>query len=70
MTISVFKLGERVKIIGESEDPNKIYSIKRISKYHNEITLYILESESNQISRLYYETEDSSLERITVTKVS
>ena len=43
MTISTFKPGERVKIIGEKEDSTKIYSIKKISRYQNEITLYILE---------------------------
>lgn len=61
---STFKLGERVKIIGIGEDPNRIYHIKKISKSHDGITLYILESESDSISRLYYETEDSRLERL------
>ncbi len=69
MTISIFKTGERVRIIGEKEDSSKIYNIKKISKYQNEITLYILESESNQISRLYYETKKSSLERINSAKI-
>ncbi|MGI0092607.1 MAG: hypothetical protein ACREA8_00735 [Nitrosotalea sp.] len=69
MTISIFKPGERVKIIGEKEDSHKIYNIKKISRYQNEITLYILESEFNQISRLYYETKNSSLERIYSAKI-
>jgi len=65
MALSVFKNGERVKIVGQGEDPHKIYYIRKISKSHEGITLYILESETDSISRLYYETEDSALERIT-----
>jgi hypothetical protein len=65
MTTLVFKPGERVKIVDEMEDPHKIYNIKKISQYQNKIILYILESESNLVSRLYYETKHSSLERIT-----
>jgi hypothetical protein len=64
MALSVFKHGERVKIIGSREDPYKIYHIKKISKSHNGITLYILESETESISRLYYETKESALERL------
>ncbi|HZS73099.1 MAG TPA: hypothetical protein VFA69_01210 [Candidatus Nitrosotalea sp.] len=70
MIISIFKQGERVKIIGEGENPRKIYHIKKISKHHNEMILYILESEDNLVSRLYYETNYSHLEKIELSKVS
>ncbi len=64
MVFSVFKHGERVKIVGLGEDPYRIYRIKKISRSHDGITVYILESEIDSISRLYYETEDSALERL------
>jgi hypothetical protein len=69
MTLSVFKHGERVKIIGEGEDPYKIYQIKKISRSDEGIILYILESEKDSISRLYYETEDSALERLASSQI-
>lgn len=68
MALSAFKRGERVKIVGDGEDPHRIYNIKKIAKYHDETTLYILESEDNLVSRLYYETNNSCLERISDTK--
>jgi hypothetical protein len=64
MVFSVFKYGERVKIVGLGEDHYRIYRIKKISKSHDGITSYILESEIDSISRLYYETDDSALERL------
>lgn len=69
MTLSIFKRGERVKIVSDGEDPRKTYIIKKISKYHNETALYILESEDNLVSQLYYETNSSCLERIEDVKV-
>jgi hypothetical protein len=66
MTLSVFKHGERVKIVGRSEDPNRIYQIKKISKSQTGIILYLLESETDFISHLYCETEYSALERLTI----
>ena len=69
MTLSIFKRGERVKIVEDGEDPHKVYNIKKISKYHDETTLYILESEDTLISRLYYETDSSCLERISDIKI-
>lgn len=69
MTFSIFKLGERVKIIEDGEDPHRVYNIKKISKYHDETALYILESEDSLISRLYFETDSSCLERISDIKI-
>ena len=68
-TLSVFKHGERVKIIGRGEEPYRIYNIEKISKYYDGNTLYILRSKTDFISRLHYEIEDAALERLENYKI-
>ncbi len=62
--MSVFGIGEKVRIV-ESIGKSKIYIIKEIKKVRKGGTLYLLKSlEENPVSRLYYENNESLLERI------
>ena len=61
--MSVFKNGERVRIVEDYE--SKVYKIKKIKKVRNGGILYLLKSlEENSIMRLYYENKKLLLERI------
>jgi len=61
--MSVFKSGERVRIIEDTE--SKVYKIKKIKKVRNGGILYLLKSlEKNSVMRLYYENKKLLLERI------
>jgi hypothetical protein len=61
--MSVFKNGERVRIIEDNE--SKIYKIKKIKKIRSGGILYLLKSlEENSVMRLYYENRKLLLERI------
>jgi len=63
--MSVFNSGERVRIIVPEQYSSKIYRIKNMKKIRNGGTLYLLKSlEENPILRLYYENNESLLERI------
>jgi hypothetical protein len=63
--MSVFNSGERVRIIVSEQYSSKIYRIKNMKKIRNGGTLYLLKSlEENPILRLYYENNESLLERI------
>jgi transcription antitermination factor NusG len=57
------KKGDHVKII-ELEYSNTIYKIKKLKKSEDGTKLYLLKSESSPISLLYYESEDSHLEKV------
>ena len=59
---SVFKKGDHVKII-DLEYSDTIYKIKKLKKSEDGTRLYLLKSESSPISLLYYESEDSHLEK-------
>lgn len=62
--MSVFKNGERVRIVGTNES-NKVYKIKKIKRVRKGGILYLLKSlEKNSIMRLYYENKKLLLERI------
>ena len=62
--MSVFKSGERVRIV-EDDEANKIYKIKKIKKIRKGGILYLLKSlEENSVMRLYYENKKMLLERI------
>ena len=63
--MSVFKRGERVRIIESGKIPQKTYIIKKIFESDDGQILYLLKSERDPGLRLYYETEESGLERIT-----
>ena len=61
--MSVFKNGERVRIIEDNE--SKVYKIKKIKKIRKGGILYLLKSlEENSVMRLYYENKKLLLERI------
>jgi len=60
-----FSRGERVRIAG-SENDSKNYIIKDIKKIRKGGVLYLLKSlEKKSVLRLYYEDEESVLERMT-----
>ena len=60
---SAIKKGDHVKII-ELEYSNTVYKIKKLKKSEDGTRLYLLKSESSPISLLYYESEDSHLEKV------
>jgi hypothetical protein len=63
--MSVFNRRERVRIVEPEIDSKKIYIIKDIKKIRKGGILYLLKSlEEKPILRLYYENEESLLERI------
>ena len=63
--MSVFNRRERVRIVKSETDAEKIYIIKDIKKIRNGGILYLLKSlEEKPALRLYYEHEESLLERI------
>lgn len=63
--MSIFKRGEKVRIIESGKIPQKTYIIKKIFESGDGPTLYLLKSERDPGLRMYYETEESGLERIT-----
>ena len=63
--MSVFNRKERVRIIEPEIDSEKIYIIKDIKKIRKGGVLYLLKSlEEKSVLRLYYENQESLLERI------
>ena len=64
MKLSVFKQGEHVRIIEKGKTNNAVYMIRKIFKSRNDKILYLLDSENESVSRLYYETKNSALERL------
>ena len=59
-----FNRGERVRITKSEKDSNKIYIIKDMKKIRKGGVLYLLKSlEKRSVLRLYYENEESLLER-------
>jgi len=62
--LSVFKVGEKVRIVESGNRPQRTYIIKKISKSDDRVILYLLKSEKEQVMRLYYESEESGLERV------
>ena len=61
--LSAFKKGDYVKIV-DVENSNTIYKIKKMKKSEEGTPLYLLKSDSSDISLLYYESSDSHLEKI------
>ena len=59
---SRFKKGDLVKIV-DSENSGTIYKIKKLKKSEEGTPLYLLKSDSTDISLLYYESADSHLEK-------
>ena len=63
LALSAFKKGDHVKII-DVENSNTIYKIKKMKKSEEGTPLYLLKSDSSDISLLYYESPDSHLEKV------
>ncbi len=63
LVLSSFKKGDMVKII-DIEYSNTVYKIKKMKKSEDGTTLYLLKSDDSSISLLYYESEDSHLEKV------
>jgi hypothetical protein len=63
--MSVFKRGERVRIIESGKNTKKTYIIKKIFESDDGMPLYLLKSETDPALRLYHETKESGLERLT-----
>ena len=63
LVLSTFKKGDLVKII-DIEYSDTIYKIKKMKKSDDGTTLYLLKSDDSSISLLYYESEDSHLEKV------
>lgn len=62
--MSVFKHGERVRVVESGKNSDKTYIIKKIFKYDDGTPLYFLKSERSRALRLYYESKESGLERV------
>ncbi|VVC05234.1 Uncharacterised protein [uncultured archaeon] len=61
----IFNRGERVRITEAKRDPEKIYIVKDIKKIRRGGFLYLLKSlERHSVFRLFYENNESLLERI------
>lgn len=63
--MSIFNRRERVRIVEPETDSKKIYIIKDMKKIRKGGILYLLKSlEEKSVLRLYYENQESLLERI------
>ena len=63
LVFSTFKKGDLVKII-DIEYSDTIYKIKKLKKSEEGPPVYLLKSDSTDISLLYYESADSHLEKV------
>jgi hypothetical protein len=63
LAFSAFKKGDHVKII-DVENTDTIYKVKKMKKSEEGTPLYLLKSDSRNISLLYYESSDSHLEKV------
>jgi len=63
LALSAFKKGDHVKII-DVENSNTIYKIKKMKQSEEGTPLYLLKSDSSNISLLFYESADSHLEKV------
>ena len=59
-----FKAGQKVKIVDPEKVTNSIYTVRKIKKSYDGTLLYLLESESNPVKLLYYESDKSHLEKV------
>jgi hypothetical protein len=63
LSLSTFKKGDHVRII-DVENLETVYKIKKMKKSEDGTQLYLLKSDSSDISLLYYESSDSHLEKV------
>ncbi len=64
LIMNVFHSGDMVRIAEGEKDFGKIYMIKEIKKIRKGGNLYLLKSLEDDSLRLYYEHEESVLEKI------
>lgn len=64
--MSIFKRGDRVRVVESGESPAKTYVIKKIFESDDGIPLYFLKSDTSRALRLFYENKESGLERVNV----
>lgn len=62
--MNMFHLGDMVRITQSEKDLDNIYMIKEIKKVRKGGNLYLLKSLGDDSLRLYYEHEESLLEKI------
>ncbi len=62
--MSVFRRGEKVRIIDRRKESYATYCIKDIKKRKDGTVLYLLKSQEDSVLRLYYESKETLLERI------
>ena len=63
--MSLVNRQEKVRIIGLGEIYDRIYAIKDVKKVRKGGLLYLLKSlEDNSVFRLFYENNESHLERV------
>lgn len=63
--MATFNCGERVRMMESGRPSDKVFLIKRVKQCKKGGTLYLLKTlEEKSVLRLYYEKEESILERI------
>lgn len=61
-----FNRGEKVRIIDNRKESYSTFTIKDIKKGKDGTILYLLKSEEDSALRLYYESKETLLERVSV----
>jgi len=61
--MSAFKRGERVRVIETGKNSDRTYVIKKIFESDDRIIIYLLKSDISRALRLFYESDESHLER-------
>ncbi len=62
--MKMFDLGDIVRIADSQREFGRVYIIKKIKKIRKGGNLYLLKSLDEDVFRLYYENEESLLEKI------
>ncbi len=62
--MATFKIGENVRIIDSRGKSFLTYTVKEIKKSTDGKVLYLLRSEMESVVRLYYENNETLLERV------
>ena len=64
MTVSdSFEIGDKVRIVENEKNENIVFEISKIKKSADGSLLYLLKRESSPITLLYYESDESYLEK-------
>lgn len=60
----IYKKGDKVRILYDGKDSERIYKIKKLKKSKDGNQLYLLKSDESKITLLYHEDEESHLEKV------